>query len=1068
MSNTRAKYLSLKEKIERGSFDNQDLYTDIFVANLDPVEIEQLYLAAINKNASFFLSIPKTELTHNVCMAIVTISVGFKKFIPDEQLNDYDILYVIAGGENKGLKFVPEAMRDFKMCLRAVKSNDVRQYLYGDNWRALEFIPEPLLMHKEFSNAISRFEEEIKKNWQRIEKFPLSLRNFDICMHAVNQNWQAIHSVPPSLLQRVEFKEAILNWQAEIRHDWRMLKTTPPEILTTEICIAAIKQNFLAIEYIPKEAQDFNFYMEAIKLYPAELLPWLENYKIKTSLNAEQFKMVCAEIAKKHPSVLKFLLFQAIEEGNDQEVKNIIEIDATLVNNQSKVIDLENKFDENMTYSLQYPFPLHAAIFYSSQKDHSENREHIVKLLLENNADPNAKANLGDTVLHCAASMGKVSFLELLIEHGAEIEEKDEGGHLTAFHYAAIFGQLDNMAELKRLGADINAKSETDANAFHLIAGFENREIIAKKLIDFGIDYDDRDCDHETPFDISSGAGLAMAQRLIDYAQLRKDFFKAIEQGNTEKVREILIKDKAIIEATSSGMFFYGKHAFIQFYPLHMAAVYGHDEIIDLLLSVSTNINEQDMLGNTALSYAAAFGHQSIFEKLIKVGADINIKYNGMTLLFAAANDKGTPEMIAQLIKAGMNINETDEEGRTPLHCAAQDGNLEAAKKLIELGAKTNIKDRYGRTPFDRAASKGYPALMKLLQPKVMAAAEMHSEKEKPHTLFAEKIDKKQPVYRLMEEGRYLMKSFQYEEANKRFREALNAINPNLNSQTHLKTILQQYIDKSSQLAQKSSYPYQHQSGSPLDVAAILMDRVRFDDKVISPKEMYDFLQKMVADPILKVILEYVALDFMINEKAHIRIVQNCNKSSGKLGSVVYGFYNKYSGIVARGTSLDQETQGTIMHEIAHYFFNKVYRNNSNPYYENDLTHAHLFNEKMKQVLINYYQFYDASVDISRLTQMNSWAIGTELAEKFQTLESGSILKEILNIYKYYTEMEEAKEFVVRLPQVIASEYTPTEMVLLEPLLEYYQHYLLPECSNSKLILTELINDRHNPHWLDL
>jgi hypothetical protein len=82
----------------------------------------------------------------------------------------------------------------------------------------------------------------------------------------------------------------------------------------------------------------------------------------------------------------------------------------------------------------------------------------IVRLLLQNGAEVNAKDKIGNTPLHWAASEGHVDILHLLVENGANLEAQDVDGE-RVLHRAAYNGNLPFIQELiSRYHVDIYAK----------------------------------------------------------------------------------------------------------------------------------------------------------------------------------------------------------------------------------------------------------------------------------------------------------------------------------------------------------------------------------------------------------------------------------------------------------------------------------------------------------------------------------------------------------------------------------------------------------------------------------
>ncbi len=57
---------------------------------------------------------------------------------------------------------------------------------------------------------------------------------------------------------------------------------------------------------------------------------------------------------------------------------------------------------------------------------------------------------------------------------------------------------------------------------------------------------------------------------------------------------------------------------------LHLAAAYGHGEVVGWLLRSGADPNLRNTQGRSALMYAAAFGHSSIVSGLLNTGSDVN------------------------------------------------------------------------------------------------------------------------------------------------------------------------------------------------------------------------------------------------------------------------------------------------------------------------------------------------------------------------------------------------------------------------------------------------------------
>ena len=104
---------------------------------------------------------------------------------------------------------------------------------------------------------------------------------------------------------------------------------------------------------------------------------------------------------------------------------------------------------------------------YEAYRDYAE-KNVIIKLLIAQGADVNAKTEGGDTPLHFAASMGHKEIAELLIANGADVNAKSQHEH-TPLHFAARTGEKEVAGLLIDKGADVNAASRNGKTPLDLV-----------------------------------------------------------------------------------------------------------------------------------------------------------------------------------------------------------------------------------------------------------------------------------------------------------------------------------------------------------------------------------------------------------------------------------------------------------------------------------------------------------------------------------------------------------------------------------------------------------------------
>ena len=113
--------------------------------------------------------------------------------------------------------------------------------------------------------------------------------------------------------------------------------------------------------------------------------------------------------------------------------------------------------------------PLHYAV--------AANQTNMVELLLENQADVNARDTLGNEPLHRAALDDRWNIAVLLVAHGAAINARNDLGD-TPFDYAVINGHPDLVRFLLGKGAGVEATNDLGETPLHLAAANADTEMV--------------------------------------------------------------------------------------------------------------------------------------------------------------------------------------------------------------------------------------------------------------------------------------------------------------------------------------------------------------------------------------------------------------------------------------------------------------------------------------------------------------------------------------------------------------------------------------------------------------
>uniref|UniRef100_A0A146LTI8 Ankyrin repeat domain-containing protein 27 n=1 Tax=Lygus hesperus TaxID=30085 RepID=A0A146LTI8_LYGHE len=142
---------------------------------------------------------------------------------------------------------------------------------------------------------------------------------------------------------------------------------------------------------------------------------------------------------------------------------------------------------------------------------------------------------------------------------------------------------------------------------------------------------------------------------------------------------------------------------------LHIAAMYGQAQVIDMLLNHGAKPEKTDYKGSTALHYSCARGHQNSLLLLVHFGVKLNPADNeGNTPLhLAAANGHDTCiKALLYFVEQGgleFDTNLRNNQGDTALHNAARWGYSNIVNLLLEYGASPFIENKRKQTPLDLA-----------------------------------------------------------------------------------------------------------------------------------------------------------------------------------------------------------------------------------------------------------------------------------------------------------------------------------------------------------------------------
>ncbi len=195
------------------------------------------------------------------------------------------------------------------------------------------------------------------------------------------------------------------------------------------------------------------------------------------------------------------------------------------------------------------------------------------------------------------------------------------------------------------------------------------------------------------------------AKIIEEFRNHKQEIHQAAKEGKFDAVKKMLKEDPDLVNAIDSD----------GLTPLHLAAEYGHRQIVELLLQEGADINAKSGFKRTPLHFAASSGHDEIVSLFIEKGAELNKNDSFvLTPIFQAAYN-GHKNIVEMLLSNGINLNATEKNSVTLLHAAAISGNPELVEMLLDKGIDRNVRNIFGKTPLHFAASRGHNAAVKTL-----------------------------------------------------------------------------------------------------------------------------------------------------------------------------------------------------------------------------------------------------------------------------------------------------------------------------------------------------------------
>lgn len=325
----------------------------------------------------------------------------------------------------------------------------------------------------------------------------------------------------------------------------------------------------------------------------------------------------------------------------------------------------------------------------------------VLRALLKQKVDVNARSGDGSTALHWAAHWDDLEAADLLIAAGADVNAADDLGG-TPLWVASSDASPAMVARLLKAGANPNQAPLSGATPLMMAAHVGKIDSV-KALLVRGADVN------------AAEIGRGQTALMWAAAERHPDVVAALVEAGANINSRSSARPLTVTTGPDYDSSFVVQIQLGGYTPLMFAAQQGDIESAKVLLAGGANVNDVDAGGISALVLAAHSGQEAFGIFLAEQGADPNAAGAGYTALDAAILLR-EGRLVKTLLARGANPNTTLQKatptrrgsidnalspqmiGASPLWLAAKYAEPDALRALAAAGADTRFVMKDGST----------------------------------------------------------------------------------------------------------------------------------------------------------------------------------------------------------------------------------------------------------------------------------------------------------------------------------------------------------------------------------